>query len=32
LTPTILGTFPSITVTATEGIVSHSQNVSLTVQ
>jgi len=32
LTPTILGTFPSITVTATEGVVSHSQNVSLTVQ
>ena len=31
LTPTVLGTFPSITVTATEGIVSHSQNVSLTV-
>jgi hypothetical protein len=31
LTPTVLGTFPSITVTATEGVVSHSQNVSLTV-
>jgi hypothetical protein len=32
LTPTVLGTFPSISVTATEGVVSHSQNVSLTVQ
>jgi hypothetical protein len=32
LTPTILGTFPSITVTATEGVVAHSQTVSLTVQ
>jgi len=31
LTPTVLGTFPSISVTATEGVVSHSQNVSLTV-
>jgi hypothetical protein len=32
LTPTVLGTFPSISVTATEGVVSHSQNVSLTVR
>jgi hypothetical protein len=32
LTPTVLGTFPSISVTATEGVVSHAQNVSLTVQ
>ena len=31
LTPTVLGTFPSITVTATEGVVSQSQTVSLTV-
>jgi hypothetical protein len=32
LTPTILGTFPNITVNATEGGVSHSQTVTLTVQ
>ena len=32
LTPTLLGTFPNITVTATEGVVTHSQIVSLTVQ
>ncbi len=31
LTPTVLGTFPNITVTATEGVVAHSQNVTLTV-
>jgi hypothetical protein len=29
--PTALGTY-TVTVTATEGVVSHSQNVSLTVQ
>jgi hypothetical protein len=31
-TPTTLGTFPNITVSATEGVVTHSQTVSLTVQ
>jgi hypothetical protein len=31
-TPTVLGTFPSITVSATEGVVTHSQTVSLTVR
>jgi len=32
LTPTVLGTFPDITVSATEGVVTHSQTVSLAVQ
>ncbi len=32
LMPTVLGTFPNITVSATEGVVTHSQTVSLTVQ
>ncbi|MFY9559544.1 MAG: hypothetical protein WAQ52_04855, partial [Terriglobales bacterium] len=32
LTPTVLGTFPNISVSATEGEVTHSQTVSLTVQ
>jgi len=32
LTPTALGTFPNITVSATEGVVTHWQTVSLTVQ
>jgi len=32
LTPTVLGTFPGITVSATEGVVTHSQTVSLTVR
>jgi hypothetical protein len=32
LTPTVLGTFPNITVSATEGVVTRSQTVSLTVQ
>ncbi|HEY1270611.1 MAG TPA: hypothetical protein VGF08_01440, partial [Terriglobales bacterium] len=32
LTPTTLGTFPSISVSATEGLMSHSQTISLTVQ
>jgi hypothetical protein len=32
LTPTTLGNFPGITVRATEGVVNHSQNVTLVVQ
>ena len=32
LTPTILGTFPNITVSATAGVVTHSQTVTLTVK
>lgn len=32
LTPTKLGTYPNITVSATEGVVAHSQMVTLTVQ
>jgi len=32
LTPTTLGTFPSISISATEGAITHSQAVSLTVQ